>query len=109
MKIQFYLRFHTEVGQELYLTGNIPALGGGDRAKAVRLEFMNSEFWHGLLELEAGYPRQIQYSYLVKYDDGTVIAEWGKDRLIDTEKETVEEIQVVDTWNHAGEFENAFF
>ncbi len=109
MKIQFYLRFHTEVGQDLYLTGNIPALGNGDRSKAVKLEFINNEFWHGLLEMEAGDARQIQYSYLLKYDDGTVIAEWGRDRIIDMEKDAMDEIQVIDTWNHAGEFENAFF
>ena len=109
MKIQFYLRFHTRVGQDLYLTGNIPVLGDGDRSKAVMLEYLNNDFWHGVLEIEDTKNLNVQYSYLLKYEDGTVIAEWGKDRIISLKGESIEEIQVIDTWNHAGEFENAFF
>ena len=30
------------------------------------------------------------------------------ERLEETDKET-QEVQLVDTWNHAGEYENAFF
>ena len=109
MKIQFYLRFHTEVGQELFITGNHQALGEGDREKAFPLSYMNTEFWHGTLELETAPADSIHYNYLLKYDDGTVIAEWGHDRSIQASPAGIEEIQVVDTWNHAGEFENTFF
>src|SRR3974390_1694021 len=109
MKIQFYLRFHTIVGQDLYITGNIPELGNDDRLKAVRLEYLNHDFWHGVLEIEEPENHSFQYSYLLKYEDGTLIAEWGKDRIISFEDYSPEEIQVIDTWNHAGEYENAFF
>jgi 4-alpha-glucanotransferase len=109
MKIQFYLRFHTEVGQTLHITGNIQEFGNGYPAEALLLEYMNEDFWRGSLEIETADLQQLRYSYLLKYDDGTEIPECSSDRFIDRLPDAVEEIQVIDTWNHAGEFENAFF
>ncbi|PWT77029.1 MAG: 4-alpha-glucanotransferase [Bacteroidetes bacterium] len=109
MKIHFYLRFHTKVGESIYVTGNIHALGNGDNDKAFPLQFMNDEFWHGTIEVNEEKFIPIEYSYLFKTDDGTLISEWGADRVISDIKPAVDEIQVVDTWNYAGEFENAFF
>src|SRR4029077_8393659 len=110
MKIHFYLRFHTKVGQALFVTGNIQALGNDDPVHAFPLKYMNEEFWQGTVEIEAAKSVTIQYSYLFKTEeDGSVIREWGADRLINHVKHDMEEIQVVDTWNHAGEYENVFF
>src|SRR5262249_49229537 len=41
--------------------------------------------------------------------DGTLTEEWGDDRSIDAQDITTAEIQVIDTWNFAGEFENVFY
>jgi len=38
-----------------------------------------------------------------------LLYEWGNDRLADVFKKDVQELQLADTWNHAGEYENAFF
>src|SRR5882672_4619643 len=109
MKIHFYLHFHTKFGQELFVTGNIAALGDNDPAKAYALQYMNNEFWQGTIEVNTAKLVKIQYNYLFKTEDGTVISEWGNDRVIDIVKTGIEEIQVVDIWNHAGEYENVFF
>ncbi len=109
MKIQFYLRFHTKLGQSLLITGNTAALGNGDSSKALLMQYWNNEFWHITVELPSGTASAIQYSYLLKYEDGSLIAEWGNDRIIDAIAPGTEEIQIMDTWNHAGEYENVFF
>ena len=71
MKIHFYLHFHTKFGQELYVTGNIEALGKNDPAKAFLLEYMNDEFWQGTIEIPESKSLKIQYNYLFKTEDGT--------------------------------------
>src|SRR5271170_7136324 len=109
MKIQFYLRFSTQVGQNLFVTGNITELGNGDMDKAIPLQYLNNEFWMIAVDIDAAVHSKVQYKYFLKNEDGTIITEWGNDRIIDVSKSGVEEIQTIDTWNHAGEFENVFF
>jgi len=109
MKIQFYLRFHTKFGQSTFITGNIDALGKNDTQKALELHYVNDEFWQAELEIDHSQAGELQYSYFFRQEDGTIIKEWGNDRLIDISNNSMEEVQVIDTWNHAGEYENAFF
>ena len=111
MKIRFYLRFHTKFGQSIFVTGNSLALGNNMLDKAFPLHYLNNDFWEGSLELDASEPdtQALQYSYFLKQEDGSIIKEWGQDRIISLEDIDAEEIQLIDTWNHAGEFDNAFF
>src|SRR5579871_7603 len=109
MKIQFYLRFHTQNGQNLFITGNIKELGNGEVEKAFPLQYLNNDFWVASLETDSALHPKVQYNYLLKNEDGTIVMEWGNDRVIDISKSGVEEIQTIDTWNHAGGFENVFF
>ncbi len=109
MKILFYLRFHTKFGQSIYITGNIDPLGRYGTGKSFPLHYVSDEFWQGELEVEAGQANDLRYSYFFRQEDGTIINEWGKDRVINISQPGIEEVQVIDTWNHAGEFENAFF
>src|ERR1700730_3981759 len=109
-KIQFYLRFHTQFGQSLYVTGNTDALGNYKLAKAFPLQYLNIECWYGTIELPAGSASNIQYSYFLKNPDGTIIEEGGIDRSVDISKQTsVDEFQAIDTWNDAGAYDNAFY
>ena len=107
MKIHFYVRFYTRAGQSLAVTGNIPALGNDTTEHAFPLTWLNNDFWHGTLELR-DKKSKIRYKYILRYEDGFTVTEWGNDRLIDLSL-PFDEIQVVDTWNHAGEYENAFY
>ena len=52
MKLQFYLRFHTEPGQSLWITGNSAELGNDDPNNALPMEFLNEEFWQANVEFK---------------------------------------------------------
>ncbi|HEX7845375.1 MAG TPA: carbohydrate-binding module family 20 domain-containing protein, partial [Chitinophagaceae bacterium] len=110
MKLQFYLRFHTQFGQSLWISGNADELGNEDASKALPMEYLNDEFWEAQVEIKRkDLPKNIRYKYLLKNEDGELVGEWGDDRLIDVFKKELHEVQLVDTWNHAGEYENVFF
>ena len=107
MKIHFYVRFYTRMGQSLAVSGNIAALGDDTVDNAFPLAWLNNDYWHGTLEIPAQKVR-IRYKYVLKNEDGYTIVEWGNDRVIEVSGD-FDEIQVVDTWNHAGEYENVFY
>src|SRR5690348_7007921 len=107
-KIQFYIRFHTSFGQSLFVTGNIDALGSNHLDKALALQYLNEECWHGAVNVPAT-AKHISYSYYLKNKDGTIVEEGPQDRVIDHGKEDVQQVQVVDVWNYAGEVQNSFF
>jgi 4-alpha-glucanotransferase len=109
MKLHFYLRFSTQPGQFLSITGNIPGLGNGNAARSVPMQYLNKDFWHLQLECPALENTSIYYKYQFTNTDGFRIDEWGNDRCLQLTINDVSEICVVDTWNHAGSYENAFF
>lgn len=111
MKLQFYLRYHTDYGQSLWISGDTDELGNGDPEKALPMDYLNEEFWTAQLELRRKeLSKNITYKYLLKNRDGSWVHEWGQDRFLDgLKKVDKQELQLVDTWNHAGEYENAFY
>ena len=110
MKLQFYLRFYTTYGQTLWLSGNMEELGNNEAAQAVPMVYLNDEFWTFSLDIKRKeLQKSISYKYVLKNEDGTIIPEWGHDRTVDGFKKGQEEIQLVDTWNYAGEYENVFY
>ncbi len=111
MNLQFYLRFHTNFGQSLWISGNTEELGMEDPEKAIPMTYMNDEFWHVAMHIpKKNWPRKgIHYKYYLKNKDGQLTAEWGLDKIISTFPKATEDIQILDSWNHAGEYENAFF
>jgi len=109
MKIDFYLRFYTHPGESIFLTGNLPQLGNKDSNAALPLEYVNGEFWHGSIWVEGGLSTPFSYHYFLKNTDGSLTEEWGDDKVIEPPAAGIEEIQVIDTWNYAGEYENVFY
>jgi len=109
MKVHFYIRFHTVEGQSLAVYGNISDLGENHPEKAIPLQFLDHEFWHGTIEIDAALHPKIQYKYLLNNFGTEQVLEGGNDRIVDLSKKGTEEIQLMDTWNHAGDFENVFF
>jgi 4-alpha-glucanotransferase len=109
MKIHFYVRFHTNYGQTLSVSGNHELLGNNDTGKSFLLTYLNEELWHGIIELPEGDEPVLNYKYILTHDNGDTTIEWGNDRIIEVAKISAEEIQLMDTWNHAGEYENAFY
>ncbi|MFT3678798.1 MAG: 4-alpha-glucanotransferase [Ferruginibacter sp.] len=111
MTLNFYIRFSTRFGQALYLSGSHTELGNDDIAKAIPLQYFNENFWHVQVELPGAdfTSLAIEYRYVLREKDGYEIVEWGNDRVIDFKKISAKDIILIDTWNHAGEVENAFF
>jgi 4-alpha-glucanotransferase len=109
MKVQFHLRFHTKFGQSLFISGNVEELGNDDFSKALPMAYLNDEFWTATLEIKHKKLSRLKYKYILKNSDGEIIVEAGNDRSVNFEKDGFREADMVDTWNHAGEYENAFF
>jgi 4-alpha-glucanotransferase len=111
MKLQFYLRFHTEFGQSLWVTGNVDELGNEDPARALPMEYLDTEFWTARIEINRkGMSKNgIWYKYYLKTKEGELIGEWGHDKVIDVSRKELKVIETIDTWNYAGEYENSFY
>ncbi len=111
MKLTFQLRFHTEPGQSLFLTGNHPMLGNGDFVKAIPLHYLNEDFWSVTLDFppDAVPNAKITYNYILRNPDGSLIYDWGSDKTMNPAAFQQEELSFIDAWNHAGFFENAFY
>jgi len=116
MKVHFFLRFRTEFGQSLLVSGNTDELGNDDLSNAFSMAYLNESFWSATIELKQKKLSHLQYKYILKTKEGEIIPEFGNDRTADLTKnirlpggEEIQEVYFVDTWNHAGEYENAFF
>lgn len=110
MIVHFYLRYSTSFGQSLFVTGNTPALGNDDIAKPFALAYLNEQLWHGSVEINGkDLLELVCYKYILADEDGEQYIEFGNDRIIDFYKVKSSKVVLSDTWNYAGEFENAFF
>ncbi len=110
MVFHFYLRFSTQYGQSLWISGSCAALGSDDAAAAVPLHYLSNEFWYAAVEVaDAKDVDSINYRYILRQAGGNDIAEWGDDRVVDTHALTVKDVVLMDTWSHAGNAEHAFF
>ena len=109
MNLDFYLRFYTHPGQSIFVTGNLPELGDGNISAAIPLTYINGEFWHCNLVLSGPPAAPVHYHYILKGEDGNLTEEWGDDKFIEAPPEGIVELQVIDTWNYSGEYENVFF
>jgi 4-alpha-glucanotransferase len=111
MKLIFRLRFHTQVGQSLFLSGNHELLGGGRSDRAVPLHYLNADFWQATLHLpgDAIPKTAITYDYVLRNVNGSTVQDWGNDRIIHPSSFKQDEILIIDSWNYAGAAENAFY
>ena len=108
MRIQFYLRFRTSFGQSIWISDN-GELGTDLIKGAIPMTYLNDEFWTATIKIDKGQASSFHYKYILRHEDGEIIPEFGKDRLIGVPGHGVKEVEMIDTWNHAGEYENAFY
>ena len=73
------------------------------------MQYMNGEFWHVEVELEQWPETPLSYRYILHTQDGKSTEEWGNDRVLEQPAKATEELQVFDTWNWTGEYENVFY
>ena len=70
MIIHFSINFRTAWGQNLYISGSVPELGGGDPAKAVPMNYTPGDFWKTDIKITDLEERVLSYKYFVKSDNG---------------------------------------
>jgi 4-alpha-glucanotransferase len=88
--------------------GNLPELGRNRPEAALCLEYVNQDFWQLSVPVSVkARVTNVHYQYLLKGEDGQPVAEWGHDRAISVEPS--QDMVLIDTWNFAGEYENAFY
>jgi 4-alpha-glucanotransferase len=109
MKINFYIRYHTVFGEELFITGNNKFLGDNDPANAVRLQWFNEDFWHVAIDFPEDFDDTIHYKYILKDVKGVEIFDGEENRFIDLSTKKIRSYSVFDTWNPAGNVWNVFF
>jgi len=104
MNLTFRVRYATQTGQSLWLAGQTPLPG------QLPLYFLDRESWQATVSLPADAAKTpLNYSYLLRNPDGTRITDWGRDRTLVPADYHCEELLVIDSWNVAGFFENAFY
>src|SRR5262245_53656928 len=106
MKIQFYLRYHTEFGQNLGIRSDYFKKSG---TGFLAMKYIHEELWMAEAEIELKTKETLIYNYFLENKEGEITEEWGNDRVISAQKKPVENIVTIDTWNFAGEYENVFF
>lgn len=85
------------------------SLGGSDHEQLFPLRYLDQQYWHGLIEADPGETVKIRYRYIFMNKDGEQTREGGDERVVDLSKTGLEEIRLIDSWNYAGEYENAFY
>ena len=110
-RIVFQVRFFTHQGQWLSVSGSHPLLGNNDPEKAFPLQFLDRDNWYGVFELPAGevLDTPINYNYNLHDEHGSIINEWGVDKIIDSTIYKTEEILLIDSWNDSSYIENSFY
>ena len=109
-KLNFHLRYKTNFGQAIFITGNHPLLGNGKIDQAVPMVYLNDDYW--VLHLETNgllKEASITYSYFIQNADGTRSFDWGADKSIDTSQLSSKELVLIDAWNFTGYTDNAFY
>ncbi len=109
MILHFYLRYSTRYGQSLFVTGNTTVLGNDDLSKPYALTYLNDQLWHGSVEIEhKDLLEPVCYRYVLLDENNEQHTEFGNDRIIDLSELKASRLVLSDSWNYAGEFENAF-
>lgn len=107
MQIDFYLRYRTKFGEQLYISGDLLSLGEGQVARALPMTFLNQEYWHASVVVHDA--PSVHYKYILQNEKGERILEGEKDRVLVFKGLRQNHILLIDTWNYAGSYENALF
>ena len=111
LNITFQIKFRTQFGQNLYISGNHPLLGNGIAEQAVPLKYLNEELWALTLTFpeESRIDTTVTYNYILRNADGSVSYDWGSDKFFNPASIQSKDLLMLDAWNYAGYFENAFY
>ncbi len=96
MRITFNIDYHTNFGEQVFISGNIPELGDNDPHKALPLDHLSGERNSVSIDLSPAISG-ISYRYFIRREDGTDRQEWGENRTLRFDPH-VPEAEVFDHW-----------
>lgn len=105
-RLRFYLRYHTYYGQELYLLGNLPALGNDVPRHARRMQWLNTDWWYTDIQLAPGEIFTLQYQYILRELEEVVYEGAVREFMFTPGQHP--DVVFTDTWNDAARPENAW-
>ena len=109
-RISFYLKYHTTVGENIFVTGNHAIVGNHITEQAFPLQYVNEDYWMGTIDIPAGETMQsFEYRYFVKDFNGNINSELESDKLFNSSLYNAEEVRLIDSWSYSGQIENTFF
>lgn len=76
MRISLNINYRTQWGEQLYVSGDIPALGSGNEHAAPAMKMVGPAQWRLEIDVEE-LPESVKYRYIVKPDQGAWRMEWG--------------------------------
>lgn len=82
MILHLSINFRTRWGQNLYVSGSLPELGGGDPAKAVAMNYSPDDYWKTDIKISSLEERVLTYRYFVRSENGGTFYEAGAERSI---------------------------
>lgn len=104
MNILFSVDFRTRFGQNLFVTGSLPELGGGDLSRALPMTYCG-ERWQAKIKINTYKDKTFNYRYFVREEDGLVFQEVGQGRTINLH--STANLTLMDAWQ--GNDDNAPF
>lgn len=108
--VVFQIHYHTTFGQELFITGNHEIFGNNNLSKALPMHYLNDDWWSVSLNLTAiNLTNPVTYNYVLKNADGSIMQDWGNDKMFDTSAFKTKEVLIKDAWNFAGYHQNTFY
>ena len=97
MNLTFIIDYRTCWGESLYLTGDIPELGNGNHADAVKLELTGDSTWKATVNVDPSRG-SFKYSYIVRNDNGSERNEYGAGHTF-IPGTGVNDYELFDRWN----------
>ena len=110
MLLSIYLRFSTQPGQNISISGNLPQLGNGDLSNPVPMIYHDHHHWRIDLDLsktEINNVKNLQYTYIYSDEQGHYLEDWGENRSFDL-KLCQDRTVLLDTWIDMGAIQNNF-
>ncbi len=105
LSVNFNVRYHTVLGESLWISGNTPELGNNSLAEAVPMQYKNEQFWQLDIEINSAGGAAVQYKYYLKDKQGEWVSEHGL-RTINADESI--SVQTTDTWNYTGLIQNVY-
>ncbi|MEP7079334.1 MAG: 4-alpha-glucanotransferase [Ginsengibacter sp.] len=110
MTITFYISYHTNPGEKIFLLGNNGFMGDNDDTKALPMQYFNDQYWKVSVELPKDFDDTIHYNYFITRE-GSAYKTFDGDRyrILHTENYKRKNFIIRDVWNDASYLGNIFF